>query len=126
MLCYRTTKSINLLEYLGDTRSTNSSEKNTRAANATIAYQLYESLPKPKLTNDVLQYWRQRENDLPIMAKLAKNVLCVVGSSVASESLFSDTGYIISECRNRLLPVHAQELSFIRQNCHFAEALNLL
>ena len=55
------------------------------------------------------------------LSLIAKRAFCVVGSSVASEALFSETGYIISKRRNGLLPIHVQQLSFIRQNCVFAK-----
>ena len=99
---------------------------NSVACRFTIDFQTYSSLPRPKLSDDVLQYWREREKDLPIFAKIAKSALCVVGSSVASEQLFSETEYTVADQRARLLPLHVQELSYIKYNFQIARERGLL
>ena len=53
---------------------------------------------------DILAWWKEREIQLPILSAMARDLLTVQASSVASESAFSVSGRIISERRSRLTP----------------------
>uniref|UniRef100_H3B6J7 HAT C-terminal dimerisation domain-containing protein n=1 Tax=Latimeria chalumnae TaxID=7897 RepID=H3B6J7_LATCH len=58
----------------------------------------YNALPLPNLDINPLEWWKVHSGKY--MAKLAKKVLCVVGTSTPSESLFSTTGDIVTAPRD--------------------------
>ena len=51
---------------------------------------------------DLLAWWRGKEDEFPILAAMAKDLLTVQASTVASESAFSVSGRVISIRRTRL------------------------
>ena len=53
---------------------------------------------------DLLAWWKDKENQFPILAAMARDLLTVQDSTVASESAFSTSGRIISIRRTRLTP----------------------
>jgi hypothetical protein len=55
-------------------------------------------------TFDLLAWWKDKENQFPILAAMARDLLTVQASTVASESAFSTSGRIISIRRTRLTP----------------------
>lgn len=68
------------------------------------------------LQDNPLSWWRENENNYPLLARLAKRYLCVPGSSVASERVFSTAGDIITAKRSCLTPAHVNELLFLQKN----------
>ena len=44
-----------------------------------------------------LSWWKREQHSFPILAQLAHKYLCVCGTSVPSERLFSQAGYIVNE-----------------------------
>ena len=53
---------------------------------------------------DILQWWRSRESTFPILTKIARDVLVVPASTIASESAFSAGGRILTDRRSSLAP----------------------
>lgn len=53
---------------------------------------------------NVLQWWKDNKNRYPILAKLARNVLSIPVSTVASESAFSTGGRVLDSFRTSLTP----------------------
>ncbi|KAK2653230.1 hypothetical protein Ddye_013086 [Dipteronia dyeriana] len=53
---------------------------------------------------DVLSWWKLNGIKYPIMSEIARDILAIPISTVASESSFSTSGRIVSTQRNRLLP----------------------
>ncbi|PWA94251.1 hypothetical protein CTI12_AA017490 [Artemisia annua] len=54
---------------------------------------------------DVLNWWKQKEPQFPVLAAMARDLLSVQASTVASESAFSTSGRILSVRRTRLIPL---------------------
>lgn len=67
-------------------------------------------------TETALEWWKQNDKLFPKTANLARKFLCIPATSVQSERLFSATGRLISDLRNRLLPEHAESLVFLNKN----------
>ena len=65
---------------------------------------------------DPLQWWSSHKDEFPVIATLAKKYLCVCGTSVPSEHLFSKGGHIIGDLRNRLSPDTVNMLIFLGNN----------
>ncbi|ESN92828.1 hypothetical protein HELRODRAFT_153206, partial [Helobdella robusta] len=51
----------------------------------------------------------------PTIAKVARKYLAIPATSAPSEQIFSMSGQIINERRNRLKPEHVEQLVFL---CH--------
>ena len=60
----------------------------------------YRAEPQIELDHKPLQWWKEHKSNYPTLSKLARNTLCIVATSVPSESLFSISGNIISHKRD--------------------------
>ncbi|KAM8732866.1 E3 SUMO-protein ligase ZBED1-like [Acanthopagrus schlegelii] len=68
------------------------------------------------LQENPLAWWKENKNEYPLLARLARRYLCVPGTSVASERVFSTAGDIITAKRSCLTPGHVNELLFLQKN----------
>lgn len=66
--------------------------------------------------DSVYNWWKERKQKYPLLFKLAMRFLFCPPSSVASESLFSSTGQVDSDCRKRLETEKIEVLVFIKRN----------
>ncbi|GKB33825.1 zinc finger BED domain-containing protein RICESLEEPER 2-like protein [Tanacetum coccineum] len=87
----------------------NKREKHDRIA--TSEYERYvesdfvSHLSTEELTGyDVLGFWKANESTFPIISQMARYILSVQATSVASESAFSTSGRVLSIRRTRLTP----------------------
>ena len=46
---------------------------------------------------DSLLWWKEHESEMPLLAKIARDVFCVPATSATSERIFSASGNIISD-----------------------------
>jgi hypothetical protein len=53
---------------------------------------------------DILTWWKAKEEQFPILARMARDILSAQASTVASESCFSTSGRVLSIRRTRLTP----------------------
>lgn len=69
-------------------------------------YDKYKNKPvKPRTPDfDVLAWWKVNARDFPTLALIARDVLAIPVSTVASESAFSTSGRFVSPHRSRLHP----------------------
>ncbi|GKG34880.1 zinc finger BED domain-containing protein RICESLEEPER 2, partial [Tanacetum coccineum] len=51
---------------------------------------------------DVLGFWKAKESQFPVLSRMARDILSVQATSVASESAFSTSGRVLSIRRTRL------------------------
>jgi hypothetical protein len=51
---------------------------------------------------DIYQYWKAKQYDYPIVAKIAKDHFAIPAMSAPSESVFSIGGDVVTKKRNRL------------------------
>ncbi|XP_027171948.1 zinc finger BED domain-containing protein RICESLEEPER 2-like [Coffea eugenioides] len=68
--------------------------------------ELYLDEPRAKRSSHiiVLDYWKAQQFRFPYLSKLARDILCVPVSTVASESAFSLGGRILDQFRSSLSP----------------------
>ena len=71
--------------------------------------------PKHKFI-EPLEYWKNHKQKYSALATVARRYLSSPPSSIASESLFSETGVIDSNRRRRLLADKIEMLTFIKRN----------
>uniref|UniRef100_A0A1A8B204 6-phosphofructo-2-kinase/fructose-2, 6-biphosphatase 1 n=1 Tax=Nothobranchius furzeri TaxID=105023 RepID=A0A1A8B204_NOTFU len=77
------------------------------------SYRLAESIG---VDADPFRWWKTNEHKFPHVAKVAKRLLCVPGTSVPSERIFSTAGDIVSANRSRLAPDSVDRLIFLHKN----------
>ena len=76
----------------------------------------YESFSIPGKNVTTLDWWKQHEGVLPLLASLAKRILAIPASSSKSERVFSTGGNIVTAKRNRLSPKNVENLIVIKEN----------
>jgi len=65
---------------------------------------------------DILAYWKDNKDKLPLLSGLARSVLCIPATSASSERLFSTAGRIINPQRTLLNSEKAEDLIFMNAN----------
>ena len=65
---------------------------------------------------DPLSWWKTNEFYFPLLAILAKKYLCVPGTSVPSERIYSTAGDIVTGQRPCLKAKHVDQLIFLKKN----------
>ena len=76
----------------------------------------YKHLPSVDMEDNPLDWWKTQSQTLPILSNISKKYLCVCGTSVPSERLFSQAGYLVNNLRTKLTPEHVNMLVFLAKN----------
>jgi hypothetical protein len=64
-----------------------------------------DEIPVPRSKEfDIFKWWMDNATKYPILVRIAKDLLAIPASSVASESAFSTSKRIISDFRSSLTP----------------------
>ncbi|CAG9827327.1 unnamed protein product [Diabrotica balteata] len=74
----------------------------------------FQTPPTGRIGDNPLHIWKELASSHPNMAQLISKYFCNVGTSVPSERLFSKTGIIINQQRNRLKPKTLNQLLFLQ------------
>lgn len=77
---------------------------------------LYLSMPVIDMEDDPIRFWLKYKASMPSLAEAAFKYLSVPASSVPSERVFSKSGQICNERRNRLEPKRVDKLVFLNAN----------
>lgn len=72
--------------------------------------------PSLPLTEDPLNWWHGHEFTFPLLSKLSKRYLCIPGTSVSAERVFSTAGDVVTAKRSTLKPEHVDHLVFLHKN----------
>jgi len=107
-----------LAAFLGNLSNTHV-ETNTIQDLNQIELEKYLSLPSVGLNCNPLQWWKTFHSEFPTLAKLAIKYLCIQGTSVPRERIFSCAGNVITDHRSSLSHEHAKELIFLSMNAKF-------
>ncbi|KAM0898974.1 hypothetical protein ACQ4PT_021594 [Festuca glaucescens] len=87
---------------------------NTCASNSSkseLEKYLAEDCEDIESTNfDILAWWKTNSSRFPVLARLARDVLAIPISTVASESAFSTGGRVLDDFRTSLTPFMVEEL----------------
>lgn len=59
---------------------------------------------------DILKYWKDNSTRLPLLSRMARDLLAIPISSVASESAFSAGGRTLDDFRSSLTPTMVERL----------------
>ncbi|KAM4549130.1 E3 SUMO-protein ligase ZBED1-like [Odontesthes bonariensis] len=95
---------------LGDDYST------ADAADPQLEVDTYRKDSRPSLDSNPLEWWRANHPRFPRLASLAERYLCIPGTSVPSERVFSAAGLVVNRLRTRLTPEHVDMLVFLNKN----------
>lgn len=76
----------------------------------------YCKAPPLSLSEDPLIWWRSHEMMFPLLSKLSKRYLCIPGTSVAAERVYSTAGDVVRAQRSTLTPEHVDQLVFLNKN----------
>lgn len=86
-----------------------SSNSNPRSVNSTMRNKhirdemtRYLEEPACNLESNPLEWWKSKAHIFPVLSRYALPYMCLQGTSVASERLFSTAGDVVSKKRNRL------------------------
>lgn len=93
-------------------------EPKTPYAKAEEEMEKYCKAPPLPLTEDPLNWWREHEVIFPLLSQLSKQYLCIPGTSVSAERVFSTAGDVVTAKRSTLKPEHVDQLVFLQKNLH--------
>ena len=96
---------------VADSQSTNS--VSNRSSIEIQSYFAEDPLPRHE---DPLLWWKVNESRFGLLVPIAKKYLCIPGTSVPSERLFSKAGELISIRRNRLKSKNVDMMIFLNKN----------
>ncbi|KAI7792078.1 putative zinc finger BED domain-containing protein 1-like [Triplophysa rosa] len=88
------------------------SASTSKTSDAMMEMRAYLAEPLLSRTSDPLSWWSSCSPVYNTLSEVMKARLCIVATSVPSERIFSKTGQIISERRNRLSPSNVREFVF--------------
>ncbi|KAL2082256.1 hypothetical protein ACEWY4_022074 [Coilia grayii] len=113
----KSSKLCSLADLLGQTYAAGAAKKLKTAED-----QVMEEITKYKeeaplaLGVNPLEWWKEHEGRYPFLSKVAKKHLCIPGTSVPSERVFSTAGDIITAKRSAIAPEHLDQLLFLNKN----------
>ena len=99
-----------------DQQAMESASHRTTSTEAVIEVRRYFEEPVISRSSDPLAWWNENNIRFPRLVHLAKKYLCIPGSSVPAERLFSKAGQLVSERRNRLKPKNVDVMLFLNNN----------
>ncbi|KAL1247684.1 hypothetical protein QQF64_023060 [Cirrhinus molitorella] len=91
-------------------------QSKTANASAEEEMDLYCRSPAVPLSEDPLDWWHRHKGTFPLLSRLAKRYLCIPGTSVSAERVFSTAGDVITAKRSALKPDHVDQLVFLHKN----------
>ncbi|KAM3610503.1 uncharacterized protein V6R79_004829 [Siganus canaliculatus] len=96
-------------------------QRKTSSERAEEEVTIYRKVPSIHLSQNPLTWWQVHAGEFPLLAVLAKRYLCIPGTSVPSERVFSTAGDIVSAQRSCLTPQHVDQLLFLQKNYRIPE-----
>lgn len=101
---------------LFDDRATGDASRRNPTADAIMEVRSYLEEPLIQRAEDPLSWWQAKASVFPLLVKVMEGRLCIVATSVPSERIFSKTGQILTERRNRISPSKLRHLIFLNAN----------
>jgi len=100
------------------TAAGNSTTATTTTRRQTCERELEQYAEMPVLGRSECPYkwWATNQHLFPMMAGVARQLLCCPATSVSSERLFSKAGDVITKKRNSLAPAKAHRVVFLMEN----------
>nr|XP_055054000.1 E3 SUMO-protein ligase ZBED1-like [Misgurnus anguillicaudatus] len=89
---------------------------NTQEDEAKEQMTRYKDADLLEVKEDPLVWWKEHQYQYPLLSQLAKRYLCIPGTSVSSERIFSTAGDVITAQRSALHPEHVDQIIFLNKN----------
>nr|XP_022910860.1 zinc finger BED domain-containing protein 1-like [Onthophagus taurus] len=86
------------------------------SSQAIIEVQRYIELPTIERTENSLVWWNKNFHNFPNIANVLQQKCITVATSVPSERIFSKSGFILSDRRNRLGEKNLEKILFLNSN----------
>ena len=83
----------------------------------------YESFSIPPKSVNILVWWKQHQNILPLLSIAARSVLAIPASSAKSERVYSSGANIVTAKRTRMKPNKVEQTLIIRENKSMVDEL---
>jgi len=71
------------------------------------------------ITGDPLLWWKEKENEYPVLSRIARKFLGITATSAPSERIFSKAGFIMNERRLAMKDELLDELIFLSHNSFY-------
>jgi len=68
------------------------------------------------ISSDPLKWWKQKEQEFPTLARIARIYLSIPASQATCERSFSLSGRICSDARTSLTPEHVEMMTMLKKN----------
>lgn len=79
----------------------------------------YEIMETASQNEDPLKWWAKHQKDLPLLAEMARNTLCLQVTSCSSERVFSLGGRVVNKLRSGLSHKTTEMIVFTEQNINY-------
>ncbi|XP_034038593.1 zinc finger BED domain-containing protein 1-like [Thalassophryne amazonica] len=114
----RARSSCSLADLLGQTCSTGTAARHRTTQDHTEEEitRYKQTAPMSLVGGNPLSWWKEHQTEYPLLSRLAKTYLCIPGTSVSSERVFSTAGDIVTAQRSALNPEHVDQLLFLHKN----------
>ena len=89
---------------------------NTQGDEAKEQMTRYKEAVLLEVKEDPLVWWKDHQYEYPLLSHLAKRYLCIPGTSVSLERVFSTAGDIITAQISALLTEHVDQILFLNKN----------
>ena len=99
-----------------DTEIMNPSETIKKIKEEIQRYKTIKMTKTQKETLHVISWWKERKCEYPYLFKAVRSMLCTPATSVPSERIFSEAGYIARAKRSSISPVNLHKNLFIKRN----------
>ncbi len=96
-----------------------SAERQTGKSDIRSELDKYLNTPLASRGTKALDYWKLMAHSYPLLAKLARKILCIPASSSASERVFSGSGGTVTCKRTNLHVNNVEKLVYVRENIDF-------
>ena len=101
------------MSFLLGATSTQSAEENSSGKGE---FERFKKEPQLHHDENALLWWKANQERFPLIAQVARQLLCVPATSVPSERIFSTAGLIVSNLRSSLKPENTDMLIFLNKN----------
>lgn len=98
--------------------NTNTTERQARTQVTIVETEIdeYTRLDMPKEDCDLIKWWADHQESLPLLTKLALGVLAIPASSASAESNFSSAGFVVSDRRSQIDSTLLESILVCRSN----------
>ena len=111
-VCSTTTSNTAALWVQFDQRVWESPSERSTGVDATVERRQYIQSRNISRDDDPLKWWAENQCHLPQLQLLARKYLCIPGTSVSSERLFSKAGQVVQARRSNLKPSNVDKICF--------------